>query len=537
MARYFERDTNPYELWFAAESARYQQLSEAAQNASMSLVRQTGSCDAAQMNFELSFCSWASQAATVATMYSSCRSGALAQLTEAVANVTVEVGGMKAQARSAQRVLCYFGVLSADPHLQPERLEACRSLVVDASFLNITAPAAAPSVSTLPNGTSADLSPGQQEWKEREYASMPADAPAGPVRACAAPTSTTTTTTTKAAMAKISDVSLAWEKDFGILEIRHLTPDAMGGFFALGWHYYGSLGPHTPGAIARFAGNGTLLSKLTYNQSFIPIAILADGAGGVFASARLPGDELADLRMDAQGRPLWRREAPVPGFEERGGLVGDGSGGYFRAAAGSHRTHLRRYDPRGSMQWDKPGLDGSFRGMVSDGSGGVYLCRGGIFERRDGAGNVLWTMPQVPGFNCRHATMDGFGGVIVGGTDSSDGLMLVYLTAANGTVKITSQIPNTRSFNSIMADGSGGAIVGTRSFKDATGKDYVYYAMSLLRVDAAGKELWRKDFDIGTYEWASCLYPDGAGGFYAAGTPNWSGGGPTPGKVWKFESS
>ncbi|HEU4929734.1 MAG TPA: hypothetical protein VFU38_07875, partial [Candidatus Krumholzibacteria bacterium] len=151
---------------------------------------------------------------------------------------------------------------------------------------------------------------------------------------------------------------------------------------------------------------------------------------------------------------------------------------------------------------------GSGPQCASDGTGGAIVCwtdnRLGTYDifaqRVDGFGNTIWTTNGVLVCNAAgdqtNPTLiaDGFGGVIIAWNDSrnmSDADVYVQRLNANGSALWTANgvglctLPQQQTLPSLLADGSGGAIVAWQDARN--GANYDVYAR---RINGAGTPQW-----------------------------------------------
>lgn len=177
---------------------------------------------------------------------------------------------------------------------------------------------------------------------------------------------------------------------------------------------------------------------------------------------------------------------------------------------------------------------GSGPQCAPDGAGGAIMCwtdnRLGTYDifaqRVDGFGNTMWTINGV--LVCNAAgdqtspllISDGFGGVIItwnDGRNMSDADVYVQRLNSAGSVLWTANgvglctLPQQQIVPSLLADGSGGAIV---AWQDARpGSNYDVYAR---RINGAGTALWTVNGNpicvIAGNQTRVGIVPDGAGG-------------------------
>ncbi len=236
--------------------------------------------------------------------------------------------------------------------------------------------------------------------------------------------------------------------------------------------------------------------------------------------------------------------------------VSDGAGGAIVAWAdervGSRDVYAQRVNAAGQPLWATDGLvlcsargDQDPLDMVSDGAGGAivlwhdYRCGSSLYAQRvSSSGSVLWNAGGVPvtssstcWFDAR-CVPDGASGVLVAYSvyaPTSYGTSFIQRIDALGAVRWgTAGIQvSLGSQCSIVADGSGGAFVGS-----STGGG------TLLgqHVDSTGTPLWGTGSVVGPADGGSSVVADGLGGaIYAffsgsysyaqrldpAGTPSW----------------
>jgi hypothetical protein len=285
-------------------------------------------------------------------------------------------------------------------------------------------------------------------------------------------------------------------------------------------------------------------------------AIATDGSGGVIVVWRGSGAHLYAQRVTASGSLLWP-SAGVPvctaiGSQRSAQIVTDGSGGaiivwddqYGRLFLGGSDLFAQRLDGSGTPQWTIDGIPvceatGNQHNpyLVSDGSGGAIVAwsdqRGGgsIFAQRlDGSGASLWTLDGIS-LSQSGASMGVIGGVI--SPDGAGGALLAWrwgsslfttdiyaqrLTPSGGFLwgslgVAVCTAANSQSFPSIVADGSGGAVISWEDGRSgAPTFDVDIYAQ---RVDASGTPMWTPDgvaLRAGGNNGWSKLTTDGAGG-------------------------
>jgi hypothetical protein len=303
------------------------------------------------------------------------------------------------------------------------------------------------------------------------------------------------------------------------------TADGAGGVFASGTTGGNFGGPHV-GAIdawvGRFDGAGHLLwSRLVGTVEGDAITSSApDASGGVYVAGSTDGDLGGPpagqgdgwiARYDGSGNQLWVRQFGDIFAEVVLATAPDGSGGAFVGGRTANQfggqgspyndVFIVRYDAAGNQLWTQTMGTADFdtlNAAASDGSGGVFVSgySGGSLggpsagvgdawiARYDGAGNQLWIRQFGTRAHDESTTLspDGAGGVLAGGTTQGD-------------------------------------LAGLVGSRDAW----------VARYDAAGTQLWLRQFGTFTLDELYHSAPDGSGGCFVGGQTLGSLGGPVKG--------
>lgn len=248
--------------------------------------------------------------------------------------------------------------------------------------------------------------------------------------------------------------------------------------------------------------------------------------------------------------PTWIRQLGTPFGEAVQAAAPDGAngvflGGYsFGALGGPHAGEmdawLGRFDGAGNQLWSRQLGSWSWDWIfaaASDGAGGVIVggrtdaglsaptvgASDAWLARYDGLGNQVWIRQFGTNRNdfVYAAVPDGSGGVFVGGyTEGSLGgpnggsnnpdAWLARYDAAGAQLWIR-QFGTSESdyLRAIASDGSGGVIAGGFTSGSVGGW--------LARYDGAGNQVWIRQFGSSDHAGLSALTPDGLGGVLAAG--------------------
>jgi hypothetical protein len=275
-----------------------------------------------------------------------------------------------------------------------------------------------------------------------------------------------------------------------------------------------------------WAADGVPICSATGIQQ--DIHMIGDEAGGIILTWQddrsASSNDVYVQRISANGDTLWAADG-VPictaaGSQYSPQLLGDGSGGAFiiwsdDRLGGNLDIYAQRIDANGDTLWAADGKpictavdDQTGPLAVGDGSGGAIiafredrLASGWDVraQRIDANGDTLWTANGVPICTADYMqylaglVTDGSGGAIIAWRDYRDLDFNIYahrvdsngdtLWAADGVPICTAA--NSQSEPQLVADGSGGAII---TWQDSRGGSYSdIYAQ---RIDASGAIQW-----------------------------------------------
>ena len=280
--------------------------------------------------------------------------------------------------------------------------------------------------------------------------------------------------------------------------------------------------------------------------------MISDGQGGAFITwlqtNTWPSDNLIyTQRFDSFGVPLWAvGGVPLTAVPDGQGarMVADGAGGFFvcwfDSRSGNYLVCVQRVNGAGVAQWTPNGVPlsntgyGVYPSIAADGAGGAivtwYDFRGADYDiyvqRVNGAGVAQWTANGAPVCTAANGqyepvvAADGTGGAIIAWYDLRSGNYDVYAQSVNAAgvpqwavdgVALCS-LPAQQSNAQILADGSGGAIVTWRDFRNGNADVYGQ------RVGASGAAQWTAGgapiCTAPNNQAPSNLVADGAGGFF-----------------------
>jgi hypothetical protein len=226
------------------------------------------------------------------------------------------------------------------------------------------------------------------------------------------------------------------------------------------------------------------------------------------------------------GNPLWTTDGVVlcgaAGDQERAFSTPDGSGGaivtWYDARNGDWDIYAQRIDSAGNILWTGDGVpvcqttgDQEWARIVSDGSGGAIIAWHDSREvdcdiyaqRVDPSGNSLWNVNGV--LICGtwddqtnvQLVGDGTGGAIIAWDDNRNGDRDIYVQKIDGTgsalwtgdgVPVCTAL-NDQTYPGICSDGSGGAIIVWRDYRDPLWGADVF----VQKIDTGGTVQWDLD--------------------------------------------
>jgi hypothetical protein len=240
------------------------------------------------------------------------------------------------------------------------------------------------------------------------------------------------------------------------------------------------------------------------------------------------GSHMAAQKIDGAGTKLWiSNGVPINTSNQpfHPQMVGDGGGGaivaWIEDRSGSDNIYAQRIAFDGTIMWTDPGGitissaagDESDLRMASDGMGGALFAfvnrasTPNVYVQRARASSAVWVPGGVPvggGVSPRYKPViasDGAGGAIVaweGGT-SGDAISANRVNGNGSLAWVSGGVvvcyeSDQRFAPEIIADGTGGAVIAWRDFRDGDGGLYAQ------RLDAYGQALWMNNgnrlFDV-----------------------------------------
>ncbi len=305
-----------------------------------------------------------------------------------------------------------------------------------------------------------------------------------------------------------------------------------------------------------WAANGVPVCTASGNQD--ELAAISDGAGGVIVTwadeRNGSNNDIYAQRINATGTPLWAANGALmcgsTGEQLIPSIASDEAGGAVMAwqdtrAGASYDIFAQRVNSAGVAQWAGNGVavcqaanNQTRPSVVSDGTGGAIIsfddARSGAdiyAQRLNSVGTARWTVNGVPVCTAvneqslNRAVSDGVGGAIIAWEDKRLGATRdIYAERINGSfgtpVWQIDGVPvviaaDEQATPSIVADGSGGAIVAWQDVRN--GSDTDIYTQ---KINSLGAVAWTLD-GVGVCtavgdQYFATAQTDGAGGVVIA---------------------
>jgi hypothetical protein len=336
-----------------------------------------------------------------------------------------------------------------------------------------------------------------------------------------------------------------WEEAYPELGLRGMATDGSGGAILLCQDENEQVYAQRISAqgMTLWEEDGTNIGRIQY--AYMGMPIVSDGSGGaviVWDNYSDEGTGLYAQRVSHDGELLWARDGvsvtTIISEKERPRLINDGTGGFIIAwtdmsvATGwDENVYAQKLDAEGQRMWGEEGIpvsDAPRRQsdpqIAADGSGGCIIAwpeiqyadikTSGIFAQRiNSSGEMLWqkggvlasNIPQdspVPNLGLIYIIGDGDGGSTVIWVADKDQAgqraRQVYaqrlgpdgqrLWPEGGVEVYKNPCFRTIGYSSVISDGSGGFIIGSRVSEGSnmSRTDSVY----IQRIDSAGSRLW-----------------------------------------------
>jgi len=336
-----------------------------------------------------------------------------------------------------------------------------------------------------------------------------------------------------------------WEEAYPALGLRGITTDGSGGAILLCQDENEQVYAQRISAegVTLWEEGGTNIGRIQY--AYMGMPIVSDGSGGaaiVWEDDSVDGTTLYAQRVSHDGKLAWAEGGvsvtTIISEKERPRLINDGTGSFIIAwtdisidTGWDEDIYAQKLDADGNPLWgergilisDAPGQQSDPQ-IATDGSGGCIIAwpeiqytgnkKSGIFAQRiNSSGEVLWQeggvlasdIPQdspVPNLGLIYIIGNGNGGGTVIWVADKDQAgqrtRQVYAQKlgpdgqrlwSEGGVEVYKNPPfRTVGYSSVISDGSGGFIIGSRVSEGSnmSRTDSVY----IQRVDLVGSRLW-----------------------------------------------
>ncbi len=280
-------------------------------------------------------------------------------------------------------------------------------------------------------------------------------------------------------------------------------------------------------------------------------------ATGVYAVGRASNPDGSNAvafvrKYDAGGNELWARQFDTSGQPYANAVAADATGVYIFGVVGGNApgagVFLRKYDAGGNEVWTRQfdRLYHAANGVAADASG-VYVvgstynppAPGGFFVRKyDADGNELWTRQSSTDAYANAVAADA-SGVYVAGRLEAPLRVLLRKYDAGGNELWTRQFDTSGYANAegVAVDATGVYLVGRIGLGSLPGQCRSGSSDAFVRkYDAAGNELWTRQFGTSRLALASGVAVDATGVYVAGGAAD-DATGATNAFLAKFEKA
>jgi len=251
------------------------------------------------------------------------------------------------------------------------------------------------------------------------------------------------------------------------------------------------------------------------------------------------------VKTDAAGNQVWAKTYGGPGDELGSCVKQTSDGGYIIVGStdsfgkGMNDIYLIKTDKYGNVQWNKTygGSGEDFGIFVQQTPDGGYIVTGNTYSygnndctifllKTNMNGDTQWFKTYSGGIgNCVIVSSDG-GYVVTGytGTNTSEEVGLVFKTDTSGNI-VWQKLYNDSSIGYDIKQTSDGGYVfvgQVDTHKDTNGNlvtgSQGLSAISLIKTDALGNQIWNKTFASNRYEWGYGVCQTTDSGYILVGT-------------------
>ena len=316
----------------------------------------------------------------------------------------------------------------------------------------------------------------------------------------------------------------------GEQELPQVASDGVGGAYVVwrdnrGGYYDIYIQRVDAAGNAQWTSGGVALCNASYDQ--LEPQIVEDDAGGAIVAwhdgRSITSYDMYAQRINSSGTPQWTANGVLvsgaASHQHFPVMVKDGSGGAViawldhRNAATEPDVYAQRINSSGTVQWTTDGVlmlsptqGQTTVNICADGGGGAIVVWGDTrngnwdvwAQRVNGSGSVVWTSNGVGVCTESHdqpgafVVADGSGGAIVGWSDARPGTYDIYVQRLNssGTAQWTTNgiaICNASQSQygpQFVSDGSGGALLSWVDYRNGSADIYAQ------RINGSGAAQW-----------------------------------------------
>ena len=200
------------------------------------------------------------------------------------------------------------------------------------------------------------------------------------------------------------------------------------------------------------------------------------------------------------------------------GITQDPQGNIFYIPTGAFDLKLVKFNSLGVLQWARTiQYISSGQNLVTDSSGNIYLCGGGlgnkiIVAKFDTNGNIVWQFTYTDGAlgtQANYIHCDSSDNIYIAGSLMSQAAGYVLKINSSGTLqwsrKLTSSSSNTCFMAAIATDTFGNVYVSGTAYDPSAGSS-TNYAGQLIKYNSSGTLQWKKSLYSGVSSQTTLFY-------------------------------
>jgi hypothetical protein len=291
------------------------------------------------------------------------------------------------------------------------------------------------------------------------------------------------------------------------------------------------------------------------------VRVAADGGGNTYVAGFTGGglfgpsagfNDVFLAKYEPAGNQIWTRQfgsaaddsGSDAAVDSEGNvyLVGTTRGSLFGTSAGFADVFLAKYDSAGNQIWTRQfgsAGDDSGSGVAVDSAGNVYVVGGTLgggtmgrvfLARYDAAGNQIWTrqLESSGGVSSNGVAVDSAGNVYLGGSTGgslfgpiagvNDAFLARYDAAGNQVWgRQFGTVANDTGYE-VAVDSEGNVYLAGSTLGSLFGPSAGSYDAFLTKYDSAGSQVWGRQFGTASLDFGVGAAVDNAGNAYLAGT-------------------